>query len=225
MRFLRVTTEDHEVMTMRNRRLAYMIAAALAAQTTLGIAAAQETRQDRDSTRAAQDRAMPPSASTDDRGMTKNVSGDKFADQAAIISKAEIELGQLALERSNDDNVKQFAKKMVTDHTNSSAKLKNIAAKQNIDLPETLDAEHRATKQKLSSLKGAEFDREYSKAMAKGHDKAVALFESASQSAEVPSDLKQFAASTLPTLREHRKMAHSLHGDETGGRDRTASDQ
>jgi putative membrane protein len=47
--------------------------------------------------------------------------------------------------------------------------------------------------------------------MANGHDKAVALFESASQQAQMPGELKQFAASTLPTLQEHKEMAHSLH--------------
>jgi predicted outer membrane protein len=47
--------------------------------------------------------------------------------------------------------------------------------------------------------------------MAKGHDKAVALFESASQQPQMPEDLKQFAASTLPTLEQHKDMAHSLH--------------
>lgn len=79
-------------------------------------------------------------------------------------------------------------------------------------MPESLDAEHRAAKQKLASLQGEEFDREYVKEMAKGHDKAVALFESGSQSTQVPADLKQFASSSLPTLREHQEMAHSLHG-------------
>ena len=47
--------------------------------------------------------------------------------------------------------------------------------------------------------------------MANGHDKAVALFESASQQPQMPGELKQFAASTLPTLEQHQEMAHSLH--------------
>jgi predicted outer membrane protein len=50
--------------------------------------------------------------------------------------------------------------------------------------------------------------------MAKGHDKAVALFESASQQSQMPADLRQFAASTLPNLEQHKSMAHSLHANE-----------
>jgi putative membrane protein len=50
--------------------------------------------------------------------------------------------------------------------------------------------------------------------MAKGHDKAVALFESASQASQMPAELKEFAAATLPTLKEHMEMAHQLHSNE-----------
>jgi putative membrane protein len=147
---------------------------------------------------------------------TKNLDTDSFAKQAAGISKAEIELGQLALESSKDESVRKFAQKMVTDHTASAAKLKAAAKKDNVPLPEGLDAKHKATKEKLASLSGEAFDREYVKAMSKGHDEALALFESASQSTKVSSDLKQFASSSLPTLREHRELAHSLHSKKGG---------
>jgi putative membrane protein len=92
--------------------------------------------------------------------------------------------------------------------------LKKIAGAENLTLPQSLDAEHQALKEKLSDLKGEAFDREYAKAMAKGHDKAVALFETASQAAQLPAELKEFAAATLPTLKEHMEMAHDLRSKE-----------
>jgi putative membrane protein len=153
-------------------------------------------------------------ASTDRHAGMKAVTPDKFATQAAVISKAEIELGQLAMEKSQDASVRKFAQRMVKDHQIADSKLQKIAAAENITLPQTLDAQHQALKQKLSKLDGAAFDHEYAKAMAKGHGEAVALFESASQAQQMPSELKQFAASTLPTLKEHREMAESLHDKE-----------
>jgi putative membrane protein len=149
-----------------------------------------------------------------DRTAVKKVTPQEFAKQAAVIGKAEIELGQLAMERTGDADVHRYAQRMVKDHSAADAKLKKIAEKENLALPQTLDPEHEAVKEQLSSLKGEAFDREYAKTMAKGHDKAVALFESASQSPQMPDDLKQFAASTLPTLEQHKEMAHSLHGEE-----------
>ena len=146
-----------------------------------------------------------------DSKMMKPVTPESFASQAAIIGKAEIELGQLALKNTQDANVRKYAERMVKDHSAADKKLKAIAAKENLQLPQSLDSEHESLKTKLQSLKGEEFDREYVQAMAQGHDKAVALFESASQQTQMPDDLKQFAASTLPTLEQHKEMAHSLH--------------
>jgi putative membrane protein len=146
-----------------------------------------------------------------DRGATmKAVTPQSFASQAAVISKAEIELGQIALKNTQDANVRTYAERMVKDHSAADKKLKAIAAKQNLQLPQSLDPEHESLKTKLQGLKGDDFDRAYAQAMAKGHDKAVALFESASQQPQMPDDLKQFAASTLPTLEQHQEMAHSL---------------
>ena len=157
------------------------------------------------------DRASMPAP---DRTSMKKVTPQEFAQQAAVIGKAEIELGQLAMERTQDADVRRYAEKMVKDHKAADAKLKQIAQKENLMLPQSLDPEHEQVKKQLSSLKGEAFDREYAKNMAKGHDKAVALFESASQSAQMPEDLKQFAASTLPTLEQHKDMAHTLSSGE-----------
>jgi putative membrane protein len=163
-----------------------------------------------------------------DHGTTaarKPLSAQSFASQATVISKAEIELGQLALKNSKDQDVQKFAQRMITDHTNADKQLKTVAAKQSLDLPRQLDPEHQALKDKLSKLSGAEFDREYTKAMVEGHEKAVALFEAASKDTQLPGDLKQFAASTLPTLKDHRDMAHSVEGqadaEKSGDRSRS----
>jgi predicted outer membrane protein len=62
---------------------------------------------------------------------------------------------------------------------------------------------------KLSKHSGADFDREYMKLMVKNHDKSVALFErQAGGSGD--SELKAWASQTLPTLREHQRLAREL---------------
>jgi putative membrane protein len=184
-------------------------------------AASSPHQRDATSTNAAEaptPSAKPSSAATphqrqvtDGSKTMKAVTPQSFASQAAIIGKAEIELGQIALKNTQDAGVRKYAERMVKDHSAADKKLKAIAAKESLQLPQSLDQEHESLKMKLQSLKGADFDRAYVKAMANGHDKAVALFESASQQTQMPGELKQFAASTLPTLEEHKEMAHSLH--------------
>jgi putative membrane protein len=151
---------------------------------------------------------------TKEQGAPMSVDSKSFATQAANTDMAEIELARLAMKNSDDSEVKKFAEQMVKDHTATSTKLKSLAAKENITLPTALDAEHAAVKTKLAALKGKDFDKAYGMEMAKGHDKAVALFESASQAPAVTGDLKQFATATLPKLKEHKGMAHDLHGQE-----------
>ncbi len=145
------------------------------------------------------------------RAGMKDMTPQSFASQAAVLNKAEVELSQLALKNTKNEETRLFAERMIKDHTATGDKLKKIAQKQNISVPEALDAEHQATKQKLSSLQGDAFDREYRKQMAKGHDKAVALFESASQNQQMPEELREFAASTLRTLEDHQEDAHDMH--------------
>jgi putative membrane protein len=185
--------------------------AALAQETA---ALAQQTEEARP-TQSTIDRGIPIDRTrTTQSAMSKTVSPQSFATQAAVIGKAEVELSQLALQKTQDKDVRDYAQRMVRDHQAAGAKLEKIAGQEQLELPQTLDAEHQALKEKLSNLQGAAFDREYAKAMAKGHDRAVALFESASQAPQMTPELKEFAAATLPTLKEHMEMAHDLHAKE-----------
>ena len=189
---------------------ALLLSAALIACTAL----AQQTDESRPR-QSTVDRGTPADLTRKtNSAMSRTVTPQSFASQAAVIGKAEIELGQLAAKNSQDPAVRGYAQRMVKDHQAADAKLKKIAGAENLTLPQSLDAEHQALKEKLADLKGEAFDREYAKAMAKGHDKAVALFESASQASQMPAELKEFAAATLPTLKEHMQMAHQLHSNE-----------
>jgi putative membrane protein len=139
-----------------------------------------------------------------------NVTPQAFATQATVMGEAEVELAQLALQKTQNADVRTYAQRMLKDHTAANANLRQLAVQQNITLPSALDTDHQAVKQKLMALQGNEFDREYEREMAKGHDKAVALFQSAVQSPQMPEDFKRYAAATLSTLEDHREQAQQL---------------
>jgi putative membrane protein len=69
---------------------------------------------------------------------------------------------------------------------------------------------------KLEKLSGAQFDRAYMSEMVADHKKDVAEFRKQSTSGK-DSDLKAFAAKTLPTLEDHLKMAQSTDAAVKGG--------
>ena len=59
---------------------------------------------------------------------------------------------------------------------------------------------------KLEKMKGHEFDHAYMQHMVQAHKQAVSAFEREAKSGH-DADVKAWAEKTLPTLREHLKMA------------------
>lgn len=147
---------------------------------------------------------------------SKNASSsdEKFVMKAAEGGKAEVELGQLALQKASDEKVKQFAQRMVDDHTKANEQLQQVAQKENIALPTQIDPEAQRAKERLSKLSGQEFDRAYMRFQLKDHQKDVAEFKREASSGKDP-EVKNFAQSTLPTLEEHLKLAQQITPQES----------
>lgn len=124
---------------------------------------------------------------------------------------AEVELGRLATEKAQSDDVKKFGQRMVDDHTKANDQLKQIAAQKNVTLPSDVGSKNRAEIDRLSKLSGADFDRAYMRMMVRDHRKDVSEFQKEANSGK-DSDIKNFASSTLPTLQDHLKEAQSIAG-------------
>jgi len=120
-------------------------------------------------------------------------------------------LGQLAVEKSSNEDVKRFAQRMVEDHGKANEDLKQLAAQKGVSLPSEPSAKQKAKKERLSKLSGDEFDRAYMSDILKDHRTGIAAFEQESDSG-TDSDIKKFASQALPTLREHLKQAESVTG-------------
>jgi len=143
-------------------------------------------------------------------GNTNIAHGDrKFITTAAEHGMAEVELGKLAAQKASDPQVKQFAQRMVDDHSKANDKLKQIAASKNVTLPSDVPSAEKREHDKLNKLSGAQFDREYMNHMLSDHKKDVSMFRSEAKSAK-DSDLKSFASETLPTLEQHLDMAQTI---------------
>ena len=147
----------------------------------------------------------------------------KFMEKAAQGGMAEVQLGKLAAEKAQAAEVKQFGQRMVDDHSKANDQLKQIASSKGVNLPTELDRSTQRELDKLSKLSGADFDREYMKHMVSDHKKDVSEFKSESSRAKDPQ-VKQFAASTLPTLQQHLDLAQSTEKaarNEASGANRT----
>jgi putative membrane protein len=144
-------------------------------------------------------------------GAASAVSTADFVKTVAISDMFEIQSSQLALTKQPDDDTQPFAQKMVQDHQMTSQELKALvdSGKVKATLPTTLDSEHQKMLDDLRAKNGKDFDQVYDHVQQEAHQKAVDLFQKYSDSGD-NADLKQWAAKTLPHLKEHLSMAQKL---------------
>jgi putative membrane protein len=134
---------------------------------------------------------------------------EAFVRNAAEGGMAEVKLGQLAEEKAQSEEVKKFGRRMVEDHTKANEELKQIAQRENINLPTAESRKDSQEYESLSKLSGEAFDRAYAQEMVKDHQKDVSEFKQMATSAQNPA-LKQFAQQTLPTLESHLQEARQM---------------
>jgi len=138
-----------------------------------------------------------------------------FFESAASSNQLEIEAAKLAQTKASDPQVKAFADKMLTDHTEATQKLSALAQSKNVTLPTTLLKRHQSMLDALQKDKdGKDFDEDYKNKMVIAHKEAVSLFDQTAQKAKDP-DVKSFAATLLPKLQAHGGMAHDLNAKKS----------
>jgi putative membrane protein len=164
---------------------------------------------DKNATSTSSSKMSSSQASTSTQAQSTLSSSDKkFVEEAGNGGLAEVQFGQLAEQKAQNADVKQFGQRMVTDHSKVNDKLKQVASQKNVNLPTALEGSERREYDKLQKLSGAKFDQEYMKTMVSDHEKDIKAFQKEAKSAKDP-DVKSFADSTLPTLQQHLQQAKS----------------
>ena len=132
-----------------------------------------------------------------------------FINQAAQSDLTEIQTSQLALEKSQNKSVRNFAQLMIKHHTASSEKLAAIAKAKGVTLPTKLDSDNQALLDKLQSLSGNSFDQAYMKAQTLAHQKTLAQYQNYLNTG-LDNDLRVFANEITPVVAEHLEMAEKM---------------
>ena len=145
---------------------------------------------------------------------TTQVSGSdkEFMTKAAHAGYAEVEAGKMALEKSENEDVRQFAQRMIDDHTKAGDELKKLAENKGVSLPTEPSEDQKETANELSELESEEFDSEYMDAQVSDHETVIGFFEDEARDGS-DSDVIAFADKTLPTLKSHLEMAENISGN------------
>jgi len=179
---------------------------------------------------AVADQTQPAADQTQPAGSS---SAHHFITEAAQGGLAEVTLGQMAADKGESEEVKEFGRRMVRDHGKANEELKTLATAVGAPLPPEMTTEAKALQQRLENLSGAEFDRTYMDEMLKDHMKDISAFEKQAVDGQ-NAQVKEWAKKTLPILREHLALAQSTAKnvsaqnstdlDASGGMSATASD-
>jgi predicted outer membrane protein len=121
----------------------------------------------------------------------------------------EIQLGQLALQKGTNAQVKQFAQRMIDDHTQINSRVTALAKQKNVTLPTALSAEQQEIVTLISSFSAADFDKAYMDRNVLTHAEDVSKTTVVSQRGS-DADIKALAAQSLPILQEHLQLAQSI---------------
>ena len=130
-----------------------------------------------------------------------------FANTAAASDAFEIASAKLAETKAGEAGLKSFAKQMIKDHGESTAKLKVAAGAMTPD--KTMNAEQKANMTALQSASGAEFDTVYKAQQLDAHQKALSAMQGYAASGDNAA-LKAFAAKTAPVVQGHLGMLQKM---------------
>lgn len=142
-------------------------------------------------------------------GVTQDVGDAEFLLDALRTNLAEIQLAELAEERAENVQVREYAATLHADHSASLRELQDLVNGAGLVAPTEPSGEALAQYAALQARTGADFDGLFIAHMAESHRQAVAAY-GAQTHANPNETLSAFASKTLPVLREHLATAEQL---------------
>ena len=161
------------------------------------------------------DQITSPTADTEDQvDAEKAIVSDTitFAVVAASSSLLEIRSSEQALSKATNQEVKNFAQQMITEHQKGYQDLKMMQNAKNQTVSTELLPKHQRWYSKLMAEDPKEFDDEYMELQVEAHREAVELFDNAARGHQ-DNELRAYAEKTLPNLRMHLETAKRI-GDK-----------
>lgn len=135
---------------------------------------------------------------------------EAFALYAASSGLAQVEGANLVLKRTRNGDVRDFAQRIVRDHTQAANDLRRIVTPRGLKLPPTATGRHADMVTKLSGVAAPDIDDAFLLRFGvDAHKETIALFERHAAEGTDPA-LKRYAQQTLPALRDHLAAAQKL---------------
>ncbi|MBD2604311.1 DUF4142 domain-containing protein [Scytonema hofmannii FACHB-248] len=133
----------------------------------------------------------------------------KFITKVAQNDMTVIKISNLALQKSKIPAVRDFARQMIQEYTDSSKQLMQIAKVKGFKLPENISSENPSLLMDLKQLSDDNFNRAYMDSQVQAHSKTYEEFQNYLKQGQ-DSKLKAFATKMSPVVAKHLQNAQSI---------------
>jgi len=139
------------------------------------------------------------------------IPADGFLQMAGVANMFEIEAGTIASEKSNNEDIRAYGRKMVADHGQMGLELNSKAsiAGNQYTVPVRLDAKHQAMIDRLNAASGSQFDALYVDMMRQSHKDTYELLNAMADRGTL-ANFNEFAADNKEMVLEHLREADTL---------------
>lgn len=140
-----------------------------------------------------------------------------FVKKALEANVAEMQMAQLALQKSTDGQIRHFAMQMQDDHGSLQDELKQIAEQLNIPVPQDPSKNEQKNLDKLKELSGDAFDQAYVKEMVKAHKEAEKAYTDEAKNTTSPQ-LKEMMGKDAQMIEGHLKDIQEIATSKGSGK-------
>jgi len=144
--------------------------------------------------------------------LAKSSPGQAFLTKAIQGNLAEVQMGQLAQEKGQSDDVKAFGQQLMKDHGEANQRATGVASTMGLTPPSEPSSKQKADYSRMSKLSGPAFDRQFKMHMVADHKKDIREYQQAAKKSDPAAG---YASQTLPTLQQHLETAQSLGKSKT----------
>ena len=130
---------------------------------------------------------------------------DRFVARTSQANLAEVQMSAWAKEHALSDEVRQFATKVLNDHTVLADQLRGLAAKQGAPPVSDLDPKDAAELERLKTLEPNLLDRAYMREVMRWHQKEAEAFKREVDTGKDPA-LRYWAYQMLPKIQAHIRL-------------------
>ncbi|MEJ5056103.1 DUF4142 domain-containing protein [Sphingobacterium sp. MYb382] len=137
----------------------------------------------------------------------------EFAANAQSSNLFEIDAAKLALEKSQDSQVREYAQRLITEREKLSEQYNGLIAQKSWQLPELDRQLYNSQLETLNNLQANDFDEHYLQASLSNHQQSLSLFQDFSANEYADADLKNILSGQIRPLESNIEWVSNYEKD------------